>query len=162
MSFANKLSVFSFVQLFSFYNCFQFFFPECQISCFEDSCYMLQNQGPVWNDNRILCQKQGADPVSIETVKDWNFLNDLIQKPKSKYNKWIIGLEKEAGNLTWLSGKSLTICKWDKNQASDDEDVAIIVKTSLNDSKVGLFQMTHGDQPYASICEINKGKRQHN
>ena len=136
MSFANKLSVFSFVQLFSFYDCFQFFFPECQISCFEDSCYMLQNQGPDWNDNRILCQKQGliTDPVSIETVKDWNFLNDLIQKPKSKYNR----------------------------QASDDEDVAIIVKTSLNDSKVGLFQMTQGDQPYASICEINKGKRQHN
>ena len=74
----------------------------------------------------------------------------------------VIGLEKEADNLTWLSGKSLTICKWDKNQASDDEDVAIIVKTSLNDSKAGLFQMTHGDQPYASICEINKGKRQHN
>ena len=44
---------------------------------------MLQNQGPDWNDNRILCQKQGAGPVSIETVKDWNFLNDLIQKPKS-------------------------------------------------------------------------------
>ena len=44
---------------------------------------MLQNQGPDWNDNRILCQKQGADPVFIETVKDWNFLNDLIQKPKS-------------------------------------------------------------------------------
>ena len=85
-----------------------------------------------------------------------------IQKPKSKYNKWIIGLEKEADNLTWLSGKSLTICKWDKNQASDDEDVAILVKTSLNDSKVGQFQMTHGDQPYASIFEINKGKRQHN
>ena len=62
---------------------FLVFFPECQISCFEDSCYMLQNQGPDWNDNRILCQKQGAGPVSIETVKDWNFLNDLIQKPKS-------------------------------------------------------------------------------
>ena len=51
-------------------------------------------------------------------------------------------MEKEAGNWTWVSGKPLTICKWDKNQASDDEDVAIIVKTSLNDSKVGLFQIT--------------------
>ena len=123
---------------------------------------MLQNQGPNWNDNRILCQKQGADLVSIETVKKWNFLNDLIQKPKSKYNKWMIGLKKEAGNWTWVSGKPLTICKWDKNQPSDDGDVAIIVKTSFNDSKVGLFQVTHGDQPYASICEITKGKTQHN
>ena len=123
---------------------------------------MLQNQGPNWNDNRILCQKQGADIVSIETVKEWNFLNDLIQKPKSKYNKWMIGLKKEAGNWTWVSGKPLTICKWDKNQSSDDGDVAIIVKTSFNDSKVGLFQVTHGDQPYASICEITKGKTQHN
>ena len=56
---------------------------------------MLQNQGPDWNDNRILCQKQGADPVSIETVKDWNFLNDLIQKPRSKYNKWSLVWKKK-------------------------------------------------------------------
>ena len=56
---------------------------------------MLQNQGPDWNDNRILCQKQGADPVFIETVKDWNFLNDLIQKPKSKYNKWSLVWKKK-------------------------------------------------------------------
>ena len=34
-------------------------------------------------------------------------------------------MENEAGNLTWLSGKSLTFCKWDKNQASDDKDVTI-------------------------------------
>lgn len=72
---------------------------------------MFQHQGINWNDNRKLCQKRGADLISIETVKEWNFLNDLIQNHKSLYNKWDISLKKGAGNWTWVSGKPLTINK---------------------------------------------------
>ena len=130
------------------------------MSCFEDSCYMLQNKGQNWNDNRRLCQWQGADLVSIETVKEWNFLNDLIQNRNilKQYNKWIIGLEKKAGNWTWVSGKPLTINKWKENQPSDVGDVAFISEVVLNGSKRGLLQVTQRAQSHASICEISKGK----
>ena len=48
--------------------------------------FLISRYGNADFDKAIIWirQKQGADPVSIETVKDWNFLNDLIQKPKSK------------------------------------------------------------------------------
>ena len=55
--------------------------------------------------------KAGADLISIETVKEWNFLNDLIQNHKSLYDKWNISLKKEAGKWTWVIGKPLTINK---------------------------------------------------
>ena len=130
------------------------------MSCFEDSCYMLQNKGQNWNDSRRLCQWQGADLVSIETVKEWNFLNDLIQNRNilKQYNKRIIGLEKKAGNWTWVSGKPLTINKWKENQPSDVGDVAFISELVLNGSKRGLLQVTQRAQSHASICEISKGK----
>ena len=141
------------------FHFFGFFFPECQISCFVDSCYLLQNRGPNWHNDRKLCQNQGADLVSIETVKEWNFLNDLIQNRNNlkRYNEWNIGLEKKGRNWTWVSGKPLTINKWKENQPSDDGDVAIMVRASSDEGKLGL-QVTQRDQPHASICETRKGK----
>lgn len=113
---------------------------------------MLQNRGPNWHDDRKLCQNQGADLVSIETVKEWNFLNDLIQNRNKlkRYNEWIISLEKKGRNWTWVSGKPLTINKWKENQPFIDRD--------FHAGDQGISTNLLGVAPKAYICEIPKGK----
>ena len=62
-------------------------------------------------------QRLGGDLVSIETEEEWNFINDEIQRRNTTNydNKWSIGLtKKKAGNWSWVSGRTLTICKWGK------------------------------------------------
>ena len=118
---------------------------------------MLQNKGQNWNDIRRLCQKQGADLVSIETIKERHFLIDLIQNQKI-LKQWVVGLEKIAGNWTWVSGKPLTINKWKENQPSNVGGVALVFEAFFNGSRRGLLQVIRRDRPHSSICEISKGK----
>ena len=66
-----------------------------------------------------------------------------------------IGLEKKAGNWTWVNGRQLNFQQWIKNLSNPDGEVASISWKS-ND---GFMQVKSGardaDSPY--ICEFHKG-----
>ena len=53
---------------------------------------------------------------------------------------WSIGLTKNAGNWTWVSGRPLTICKWGKGEPSGENDAAFIYKRS-----------SHGEQGVLAV-----------
>ena len=58
-------------------------------------------------------QRLGGDLVSIETEEEWNFINDEIQR-RNTTNYDNKKKKKKAGNWSWVSGRTLTICKWGK------------------------------------------------
>ena len=95
------------IHFFSFIYSFNFFPTECQATCFKDSSYIFSKSGEDWDENRIVCNDQGGDLVSIETEEEWQFINGEIQKrTTSNTSAWHIGLLKiYAGDWTWLSGK---------------------------------------------------------
>ena len=100
-----------------YFCCHLYHFVECPNITFNNSWYIISIYGWSWNWNRIICQSQGGDLISIETEEEWNFINNEIQRRNTKkgYNdSWSIGLRKKAGNWTWVSGRPLTFCKWGK------------------------------------------------
>lgn len=131
-------------------------FVVCPNPSFQNRLYTFLEKGGTWNKSRDHCRSQGGDLVSIETEDERNFIKKEIQKSNDTF--YHIGLEKKAGNWTWVSGKPLTLNKWKENQPSDVGDVAFISEVVLNGSKRGLLQVTQRAQSHASICEISKGK----
>ncbi|RMX59357.1 hypothetical protein pdam_00025282 [Pocillopora damicornis] len=134
---------------------------ECPNRTFKNSWYIISVDGWSWPRNRETCQSQGGDLVSMETEKEWNFMNDAIQRrnTKSFENKWSIGLtkEKKGGNWTWVHGRPLTICKWGQGEPSGEHDAAFIYKRSRNGER-GVFGSgrTIWKNYDACICEISK------
>ena len=120
---------------FSFIYSFNFFPIECQATCFKDSSYIFSKSGGDWDENRIVCNDQGGDLVSIETEEEWQFITDEIQKrTTSNTSAWHIGLWKRyAGDWTWSSGKKLSISKWQDSQPDGNNACAEISKNG------GLF-----------------------
>ena len=51
--------------------------------------------------NRVICQSQGGDLISIETEEEWNFINNEIQRRNTANydNRWSIGLKKKGQEL---------------------------------------------------------------
>ena len=70
---------------------------------------------------------------------------------------WSIGLTKNAGNWTWVSGRSLTICKWGKGEQSGENDAAFIYKRSSHGEQ-GVFGSGGRIWGQTYICEISTGK----
>ena len=96
--------------------------------------------------------------VSIETEEEWDFINDEIQNRNTthKYHEWHIGLIKEDGNWTWVSGRPLTMCKWSSGEPNGDGNVGQMYKQLYG--KQGLFNDLSRHSSNAFICEIPKGK----
>ena len=147
----------------NYYFCFHLHpFVECPNITFKNSSYIISVYGWSWHWNRDNCQRRGGDLVSIETEEEWNFINNEIQmRNTSNYdNRWSIGLRKEAGNWTWVSGRPLTICKWGEGERKGEHDAAFMYKLNSNDER-GVFGSVNrwgqGD-PHAYICEISEGK----
>ena len=118
--------------------------------------------GLSWQWSREDCRKQGGDLVSFETEEEWNYINDEIQRRNTTNyeNKWSIGLEKKAGNWTWVSGRPLTICKWGKGEPGGEHRAAFMYKRSSNGERGvfgGVYANSTGKQ-HAYICEISKGE----
>lgn len=126
-------------------------------NCLADSCYMFTKAGKTWAENQNSCKDKGGDLVSMETEEEWNFINSQIQALTlaGGVNVWQIGLRKAGQNWMWVSGKPLTITKWQQNQPSGDGAVVVISK-----DKQGLFDDVADRSTNAYICEIPKGERQ--
>ena len=119
---------------------------------------MFTKSGKTWTDNQNSCRDKGGDLVSIETEEEWKFINSQIQTltlPGS--NEWHIGLKKVGQHWMWVSGKPLTIAKWQKQQPSGDGNVVVMSKDKPPGSQ-GLFDDVSDQQQSAYICEIPKGK----
>ena len=94
----------------------------------------------------------------METEEEWAFINSKIQKiTVSNVNEWHMGLKKEAERWTWVSGKPLTIEKWQRGQPSGDGKFTVISKDYPPGSK-GLFNDLPDWIQRGYICELPKGK----
>ena len=110
-----------------YFCCHLHHFVECPKIIFKNSWYIISLYGGSWHGNRVICQSQGGDLISIETEEEWNFINNEIQRRNTANydNRWSIGLKKRARNWTWMSGRPLTICKWGKGEPKGEHGVAL-------------------------------------
>ena len=117
---------------------------------------MFTKSGKTFTENQNSCQDKGGDLVSMETEEEWTFINSQIQALTlaGGVNAWQIGLRKTGQNWAWVSGKPLTIQKWQLNQPFGDGAVVVISK-----DKQGLFDDVADESENAYICEIPKGKK---
>ena len=95
----------------------------------------------------------------METEAEWKFINDEIQQiTLPGANDWHIGLTKQV-TWQWVSGKPLTIEKWQRYEPSGDGIVAVMTKDYPPGSR-GLFKDLNGLFSKAFICELPTGKAQ--
>ena len=137
------------------YTCI--FFLGTGDKCNANSCYKFVKTGNTWDENQDSCKAKGGDLVSMETEDEWNFINSEIQQiTLPGYNEWHIGLIKQ-GTWKWVSGKPLTIEKWQRYEPSGDGNVAVMSKDYPPGSQ-GLFNDLKGIYPKPFICEMTSGK----
>ncbi len=135
-----------------------FFCVGSEDLCFENSCYLFKESGKTWAENQNVCKGKGGDLVSMETESEWQFIKNEIQKICVGHNnEWYIGLKKEQNVWRWVSGRPLTISKWQQTEPSGDGDVAIMAKDYPR-NKYGLFNDLPNTNERAFICELPKGK----
>ena len=119
----------------------------------EDSCYVFTELSDTWTESRKTCAYKGGDLVTMETEKEWQFINKEIQK-RATTRRWYIGLTNMGQEWKWVNGRPLTISKWNDWEPSGDGNVAIMI----NKRKAqGLFNDLSKYTIIASICEILKG-----
>ena len=68
------------VKLKNYFCCHLHHFVECPKIIFKNSWYIISLYGGSWHGNRVICQSQGGDLISIETEEEWNFINNEIQR----------------------------------------------------------------------------------
>ena len=94
-------------------------------------------------------QEQRGDLVSIETEDERNFIK------KSNDTFYHIGLEKKAGNWTWVSGRQLNFQQWINNSSSLHGEV-VFISWKSNDECMQVKSGTR-DADSLHICEFHKG-----
>ena len=120
---------------------------------------MFIKSGKSWTDNQNSCKDKGGDLVSMETEEEWKYVNSQIQSiTLASLNEWHIGLKKVGQHWMWVSGKPLTIVKWQKNEPSGDGNVVVMSKNYPAGTQ-GLFNDLPDSNKKAFICEIPNGKR---
>jgi len=93
----------------------------------------------------------------METEPEWEYVNSEIQQiTLPEVNEWHIGLKKQ-GTWKWVSGKPLTIKKWQRYEPSGDGNAAVMSKDYPRGSQ-GLFNDLSGQYPKPYICEMPSGK----
>ncbi|XP_078352789.1 uncharacterized protein LOC144637600 [Oculina patagonica] len=123
---------------------------------FGDSCYSFTESGKTWNENRDTCKGKRGDLVTMETEKEWQFINEEIQKRCiAKPRAWHIGLTKIGANWTWVNGRPLTISKWQDGQPSGNGNVTVMSK-DIPQNTQGLLNDLSENSIRAFICEMPK------
>lgn len=115
--------------------------------------YSFNLADQTWDKSRSICEKRGGDLISIETEEEWDFIKNEIHN--NTKGGWHIGLVRENGSWTWVSGRPLTICKWG-DQQSGGRNRAMLVKEKLQGHFV--TQVLNDGQTLLYICEMLKGK----
>lgn len=108
-----------------------------------------------WPIAMASCKLIKKELVVIETEREWKFLTMEIQTRKSgKYDEWHIGLYKSliTGKWTWISGKALTIDKWQDNTPNDNDSYTLMAKQRPTGFK-GSFRSIIGNTSRGWICE---------
>jgi len=89
----------------------------------------------------------------METEDEWQFVNSEIQRiTVPGDDEWHIGLKKQ-GTWQWVSGKPLTIEKWQRYEPSGDGNVGGMSKNYPPRTQ-GLFKDLNGLPPRPFICEL--------
>ena len=107
-------------------------------------------------ESRLACKKTGSGLVSIESLREWNFLNNTIQTMSTK--QYFIGLRKESGEWRWISDNSTVnttkgIFPWAKYEPSGDGDCAVMYKDYNSDyGEYNDYKCT-GQAKFGYICE---------
>ena len=93
-----------------------------------------------WEESSDACKNTGSDLVSIESLEEWVFLNNIIQTMKT--GEYFIGLKKnvKSGEWRWISDNSKVDATkgtfpWAKGQPSGDidGDCVVMYKNYLQD-----------------------------
>ncbi len=91
-----------------------------------------------WEKSRSACQETGSDLVSIESLTEWSFLKNTIQKMDTP--EYFIALRKdsESGEWRWISDNSTVNASqgafpWAKREPYGDGDCAVMYKDYLDD-----------------------------
>lgn len=93
----------------------------------------------------------------METEEEWQLVNSEIQQiTLSGLNEWHIGLQKQR-DWRWVSGRPLTIQKWQRNEPSGDGNTAVMSKNYPAGTR-GLFNDLSGQYFRPFICEMSTGK----
>lgn len=115
---------------------------------------MFTKAGKTWTENQNSCRDKGGDLISIETEIEWTFINNAIQSLNFVgVSEWHIGLKNQGKTWLWVSGKPLTIAKWQPNEPSGNGNAIVISKSAK-----GLFGDVEDDSAKAYICEISQCK----
>ena len=121
--------------------------------CFDSLRYKFCASGrKTWNESRSICKADGGDLISIETEEEFDLIIDKIENNNEQ--KWHIGLVRENGIWTWVSGRPLTICKWE-DQPSGARNKAMLV-TKKQQGHFANQALTGEDTSY--ICEMPESK----
>lgn len=122
------------------------------------SCYTIHEDGLTWPEARKTCQNLGGDLVSMETEHEWQIVKSHIQNRKNRFNNyWHIGLRVNAsGNWAWVSGKQLTINRWQSWQPRDGAPFAVRASNSPSGT-IGHFNYVRGNFSAGYICEKPTG-----
>lgn len=87
----------------------------------------------------------------METEEEWQFIYEEIQK-RCSVGWWNIGLNKVGPTWKWVTGKPLTILRWQENQPSGDGSWTSMSK------RQGLFNDHPENAQLSFICEMPRGK----
>lgn len=124
------------------------------------SCYTINDNGLTWPAARKACQYHGGDLVSMETEHEWQVVKDHVQNRTNRFaNDWHIGLRMNAsGNWTWVSGKPLTINRWNLSEPRGDESYAVMPRNNTPGTKGrGPLTVVKRDFRAGFICERPSG-----
>ena len=130
------------------------------VRCFEKSCYAFVKCGKTWTENRDVCRVKGGDLLSIETEREWAFINSAIQQMHvCDLDERHIGLTKtKKKGWEWVNGESLGIKKWQPRQPSRDKNFVVMAKTWPPGYR-GLFNDLPNWMQRPFICEVPKGRK---
>uniref|UniRef100_A0A3Q1GG68 Galactose-specific lectin nattectin-like n=2 Tax=Acanthochromis polyacanthus TaxID=80966 RepID=A0A3Q1GG68_9TELE len=104
-------------------NCPAFWFS------FNGRCYKYMATPMTWARAELFCVSQGANLVSIHSIKEQNFVNSLIRNFDSAQTWTWIGLSDVhlEGRWMWSDGSKVNFVFWntgEPNNAGGDEDCA--------------------------------------
>ena len=133
--------------------------PDGQKAC---SCYTFENGftgRKNWQQANDSCIQNKKHLVVLETVQEWEFINQTMKDRKAfRYNEWHIGLFKNltTGNWTRVTGKPLTLDKWQPREPGKDDRYAHMAK----EFPTGSYGLFGGMKDYVHrgwICEEETG-----